>query len=383
MLPKAAHGLLPVGEKSNAWGRMAVCPFPARFRTFGEQALDKPPRPQAAQVGQSLCPKLRRFACTKPTLNPAALPNVTQLFALEAGRVGQLNPLADFLHSLERAFIYPLLDLGEFKLTPYVIFKLLLIYLVVRFVLGMVARLVRRHFGESKHVRGNAYSIIQMVKYLAYTLAFIYALDSLGVNITVLLAGSTALFVGLGLGLQDSFRDLASGLILLFEGVVKVGHVVEVDNEVGIVQELGLRTSKVKTRDGQVVIIPNSRLTSNSMVNYSYGTDVSRFHVVVSVAYGSPTDRVRELLLACAAQHPGVAPEPAPTVQFIDFGPSGLVFDLLVWVTDSFRSPATLSDLRFAIDAAFRHEGITIPFPQRDLHLRSGWPPPATHTEDA
>ena len=209
------------------------------------------------------------------------------------------------------------------------------------------------------------------MKYLVYILAVFLILETLGVRISVLLAGSAALLVGVGLALQDSFKDLVSGLILLGEGTVEVGDVVEVEGMVAKVMRIGLRTSRLETRDDTSIIVPNSKLVINNVSNWSHKETSNRFMVNVGVAYGTDVELVRELLLEVAGRHPDVLDQPAPSVQFIDFGESSLDFRLLFYSSRSFQIEFVKSDLRFAIVDIFeKNEICVIPFPQRDIWIR-------------
>jgi small-conductance mechanosensitive channel len=212
----------------------------------------------------------------------------------------------------------------------------------------------------------------KIARYLVGTIGAVVALSSLGLNLTALIAASSILLVGLGFGLQNVAQNFVSGLILLVEQPIREGDFVRVGDTLGLVRDIGLRATRVVTRDQVAIIVPNSELVSSPVVNHSRPTTELRFGVNVGVAYGSDVELVRSTLLGVAAAHPSVLAEPAPEVRFLDFGESSLDFTLLVWIADPQEDLRVGSDLRFAIDAAFRRSGITIPFPQRDLHVVSG-----------
>jgi small-conductance mechanosensitive channel len=177
--------------------------------------------------------------------------------------------------------------------------------------------------------------------------------------------------VGLGLGLQDFFRDLVAGFIVLWERTVTAGDVVEIAGTVGRVQEVGLRTTSVFTRDDIVMIIPNQLLTNDKVINWSQNRKATRFAVEVGVAYGSDTRLVEQILLRTAKENAQVEKEPSPLVHFTDFGDSSLNFKLYFYSFNLFRIERIKSELRFEIDNKFRENKITIPFPQRDVWMRS------------
>jgi small-conductance mechanosensitive channel len=192
--------------------------------------------------------------------------------------------------------------------------------------------------------------------------------------VTILIASSAALFVGIGLGLQDIFKDIISSFFLLFERSVVVGDVVEMEGIVGCVQEINIRTSKIKTRNDITIIVPNSQLLRDKVINWSEENPRTRFIINVGVAYGSDTALVERLLVEAAMEHERVHKNPKPFVRFTDFGNSVLSFELLFWSNNIWEIEVVKSDLRFSIDQKFRESGVHIPFPQRDLHLKSGWP---------
>ena len=176
----------------------------------------------------------------------------------------------------------------------------------------------------------------------------------------------------MGFGLQEAFRDFISGIILLFEGDVLIGDVVEMDNGiVAVVKKINLRTSKIRTRDGIVLIVPNSQLINERVINWSNSNKLTRFHVTVGVAYGSDVALVKQLLIDAAKELETISKHTVPFVRFVDFGNSSLDFEIHFWTEEVWRIEDAKSNLRFTIDQKFRENGVTIPFPQRDLHLKT------------
>jgi len=218
---------------------------------------------------------------------------------------------------------------------------------------------------------GDQFAIRQILKYVIVTIATLLAIQSLGINLTVIWGAGAALAVGFGLGIQQTFGDLAAGIILLFDSSIDVGDVLDVDGKYGRVTDIGIRTTKIKTFENVLVVLPNSKVIGNKVVNWSSADNKLRFSVRIGVAYGSDTELVRKLLLEIAKKHSGVLKAPKPFVRFSDFGDSALVFDLLYFSTEYFKSEDIKSDLRFAIDKAFRENNVEIPFPQRDLWVRN------------
>ncbi|MCB9186972.1 MAG: mechanosensitive ion channel [Flavobacteriales bacterium] len=218
--------------------------------------------------------------------------------------------------------------------------------------------------------RGRRLSVFQLVQYTIWVAVLLLTLEALGFKLTLLLAGSAALLVGIGLGLQEVFKDFISGVILLFDGTIRVSDVIETDGVVGRVKEIRLRASEVETRDGIVMIIPNGRFISGNVVNWTHNRKLTRFNVEVGVAYGSDVRKVEQILIECAKNHPDVVKTPEPFVFFTDFGDSQLTFKVLFFSRNVFKIEFVKSDLRFAIEDAFRKNNITIPFPQRDIWIK-------------
>jgi len=213
-------------------------------------------------------------------------------------------------------------------------------------------------------------SVYLISKYIIWIIGFATALKMLGVNITVLVFGSTALLVGIGLGFQNIFKDLISGIFLLFEGTIKVGDIIEADGVVGRVSEINLRSTEVMTRDDVIIIIPNSKFVVEKVVNWSHDNEKVRFTVDVSVAYGSDVEKVMECLSQAMDENDKIISTPAHFVRFTNFGESALEFQLIFWSKDTFGIENVKSDLRRAVYRKLAENNLVIPFPQRDIHIK-------------
>jgi len=250
------------------------------------------------------------------------------------------------------------------------IFSAILILLVARLLVwGLTQVLLSSYYRTRKVDVGSQYAVNQLVSYVIYIIAFVMALDNMGVQMTVLWGGLAALLVGVGLGLQQTFNDLFSGILLLFERTVEVGDMVEIDGAIGKVKKIGLRTSLVESRDNVTMIIPNSKLVMDNIINWTHYDSKVRFKVVVGVAYGSDTALVKSLLLQ-AIESTRVLKRPAPFVRFVDFGNSSLDFELLFYSRNFVGINDVKSDIRFEIDRLFRENNVEIPFPQTDVWIR-------------
>ncbi len=262
-----------------------------------------------------------------------------------------------------------LISIGNYHLTMLQIVVLVVIVAVTWIVSWGLKKVVVNRGIDSELERGRRLSVFKLLQYVLWVLAVLLGLESAGFHLTVLLAGSAALLVGVGLGLQEVFKDFVSGVILLFDGTIRVSDVIEVDGTVGRVREIRMRASELETREGIVLIIPNSRFITGNVVNWTHNHKLTRFSVVVGVAYGSDVEKVRDVLVNCAMQHDEVIRNPAPHVFFTDFADSQLTFTLMFYSRSVFRIEFIKSDIRFLIDKAFKKNQITIPFPQRDVHL--------------
>lgn len=264
---------------------------------------------------------------------------------------------------------YKIVDTESFTLTLYHVFIIILTIFIVRLVLALIKRFFNRTFIKSKIDSGKTHSIYQILKYIIWVFAVGLILDTVGIDMTILVAGSAALFVGIGLGLQQIFKDIVGGIILLFEESLTINDIIEVDGVIGKVKQTRLRTTKILTRDNIIMIIPNSRFMENKVTNWSHMDEISRFSVKVGVAYGSDVKIVEQILLKVASQHDEISKKHDPFVRFTNFGDSSLDFELFFWSANSFYIENIKSDLRFEINREFLENNVSIPFPQRDVHL--------------
>lgn len=277
--------------------------------------------------------------------------------------LGQLRGMLD----------YPLLKLGQTPLTLWLLLYLTILVFLLFFVTGKLRNwLVHRVLARTELDLGLRQATGSILRYLAITVGFLIILQTAGIDLTTLNIIAGAVGIGIGFGLQNIVSNFISGLIILFERPIKIGDRIEVGNVEGDVIEIGARSTTVLTNDNIAIIVPNSRFITENVVNWQYTDAKVRFKVPVSVAYGSDIRLVEKLLLEVAAKNPDVLTDPAPNVRFRSFDDSGLGFELRVWSTTLVhRKGALFSALNFAIYETFQQHQIEIPFPQRDLHLRS------------
>lgn len=247
------------------------------------------------------------------------------------------------------------------------IFFVILVFLLTGFVLKVIKKIVNRKLEEEDKDKFKA--IYSFIKYFVYTIVLVIALESSGIQLSVLLAGSAALLVGIGLGLQTLFQDIMSGIFILIDKTLHVNDIIEIEGKVGKVEEIRLRTTRAVTIDNKVLIIPNHKFLTSTLYNWTQNGKLTRESISIGVAYGSNVELVKKLLLKAASEHPKVYNHPAPIVIFHNFGDNALEFKLIFTLGDSYQALMPKSDIRFTIENLFRENNITVPFPQRTVHI--------------
>ena len=272
-----------------------------------------------------------------------------------------------------------IINIETFHISFYHIVMILCVLLGSKIIINVIKLYIRRSFRQSpEYNRGSEFVYVQIIKYIVYVFTILVIFQVLRIDLTLLLTGSAALLVGIGLGLQDVFRDLISGIVLIVEGTIRVGDIVAIpdkgDSE-GIVAKIvkvNVRTTQIETRDGNVLIISNSKLTQDTVENWSHGSELTRFTISLSVAYGSDTSLVQELMIKAAKKHHKVKNKDHVFVRLANFGDHGLEMELIFWADQSWYINNYKSEIRIEIDRLFRENNITIPFPQITLHYPQG-----------
>jgi small-conductance mechanosensitive channel len=274
---------------------------------------------------------------------------------------------------LGKALSRPYFHIGTLPITPAFLVKAALFL----FGLSLVTGAIRRFLWDRVLVRtsldeGQRYAFAHIIGYLVYLFGLLLGLQLVGLNLSNLVLLGSAIGIGLGFGLQNIANNFVSGIILLTERPIRVGDRVEVSGTNGDVVRIGARSTWVRTNDNVVIIIPNSEFINNRVTNWTANDRQVRFSYPVGVSYGSDPEYVRRILVEVALAHRDVLANPGPEVLFAGFGESSLDFQLRVWTVTRVQTPLPLgSELYYAIFAAFREHGIEIPFPQRDLHLKT------------
>lgn len=277
------------------------------------------------------------------------------------------------IEKIQSVLTHPIRIVDDYHFTFAQVILALIIYFIARGVNVLIKKVIIKQEKRKAIDIGKGFAIYKIIKYVIYTMCAMIMLEVMGVKVTILLAGSAALLVGIGLGIQQIFYDVFSGILLLFEGTISVEDVIEVEGVVGKVERIDIRTSIIRTRDDITIIIPNSKIIGENVINWTHNKNATRFNINVGVAYGSDLDLVKQLLEQAAVNHTKVLTEHDVMVRFENFGDSSLDFNLFFWidqVENMFRVDAIKSDIRFEIDRLFRENNVTIPFPQRDVHMK-------------
>jgi len=264
---------------------------------------------------------------------------------------------------------YPLLTLSGGVVTPGSVLVGVLVVATSLLVSALTARWIIRVLALRGLSHGAQFAVAKIARYCILTVGAAIAFNSMGLKLDALIAASTVLAVGIGFGLQNVAQNFISGLILLVEQPVRKGDYVKVGDTVGVIDDIGLRATHIITRDEVTMIVPNSALISAPVINHSRPTNKLRVRIALGVDYGADMAKVRAALLAAAGATRGVLDDPAAEVRLEAFGASSIDLALLVWISDPKDDLRIGSELRFAIDAAFRAADIAMPFPRRDVHV--------------
>lgn len=269
-----------------------------------------------------------------------------------------MNKIIDF-------FNHPIKLGNDISFSVLSILIILFVFLFTRFLLKLSRRVALARM--DKETQYKFQSIFTFFNYFIYIIVILITFDNIGVNVTAIFAASAALLVGVGLALQTFIQDIISGIFIIADQAVHVGDIIEVDGQIGKVENITLRTTRAVTIDNKVLIIPNHKFLTSILYNWTENGILVRESISVGVAYSSDEEQVKQILIECATQHPKVLKQPTPTVLFKDFGESALQFQLFFSLNDSFIVEGVKSDIRFKINSEFKAHQIKIPFPQRTL----------------
>jgi small-conductance mechanosensitive channel len=285
--------------------------------------------------------------------------------------------LSDIIGLVETFMNFKLFEINKTAVTPSSILMFLIFIAFFAMTSRVLQRVLRAQvFSRMSIDTGMQYTLTRITHYLIMIVGAVVAFQFIGIDLTGLAIILGFLSVGIGFGLQNITSNFVAGLILLLERPIKVGDRVMVGNQEGDVMEINMRSTTIRTPNNVAVIVPNSEFVSSKLENWSYGDETVRVNVDVGVSYESDLETVMRSLKEVAAEHPEVLKSPAPDVLHIGFGDSAWNMRLRIWLEHSGRHWEVQSDVNCAIVRKFRQNGVEIPFPQRDLHMRSPLPLP-------
>ncbi|BDW98552.1 mechanosensitive ion channel family protein [Maricaulis maris] len=297
---------------------------------------------------------------------------VTLAGVLFAGTTGHLDPVQAYLDAPMLTF-----SVGSLSFSAYDVLRGALVLAVVFWAAAIVSAIVEGRLKKLTRMRVTTRILITKVFQIAlYVVAFLVTMDLMGLDLTTLTVFSGALGIGLGFGLQKISSNFISGLILLLERSVEQDDLIELpDGVTGFVRRSSARYTLIETLDGKEILVPNEDLITNRVTNWTLTNTRGRIEVAIGVAYGSDLEKAQALILEAAREHPLTIEDPAPQCFLRNFGDSSVDFTLLFWIADVVKGRwAPQSEVMFAIWRKFREAGIEIPFPQRDVHIRSSSP---------
>ena len=283
-----------------------------------------------------------------------------------------LSLVVGVFRSLEDVIFSPFITRGSIEISIYTVLQVI-VFVSITVLLARESRrvLLKRILSKTPLDLGVQHAVATFTQYLVLAFGFLVGLPTLGINLSALSFLAGAIGVGVGFGLQNVTNNFISGIIILFERPIKIGDRIEVGDVNGDVVHIAARSTTVRTKDNIAIIIPNSSFISSNVINWSHGDSKVRFRVPVQVAYDSDIRLVEKLLLEVARDNENVLEDPPPRVIFKEFGESALKFELRVWSSRLLhRRGVLISQLNFAIFEKFKQEGIRIPYPQLDLHVK-------------
>lgn len=280
--------------------------------------------------------------------------------------------MTDIWTKLQEIMNFVIFDVKGSTFTLLTLLYLIVASSVLIFLVRRISKLLDNRLLVRISERGTRAAIVTIIRYLILFLGFLLIFKSAGFELGTFSWLLGALGVGIGFGLQNITNNFLSGIIILFERPIKVGDRIQVGDISGDVVEISMRATTVVTNDNISVIVPNSQFINGNVINWSHSDRLVRFRYPVDVAYKEKPERVKEIVLNVARNHPGVLSKPAPDFWFVEYGDSALKFELIVWTSTYIQRPTVLkSELYYAIFNEFNANGIEVPFPQRDLHIRT------------
>ncbi len=274
---------------------------------------------------------------------------------------------------MKELFGHELLKIGSFTLSIGNLIYAAIIIIIARILeITLYKFFIKSYVKKRESDSGRTFAISRIFKYVIYFVAILLILKTFGVKLSAIILGSAGLLVGLGLGLQNTFSDLLAGILLLVEGNIAVGDIVVIDGMVGVVKNIKLRTTEIKTRDLVFIIVPNSKLVGNNVTNWSHNESPARFYVDINVQYNEDIELVEKVLLDCVNAVPDIVQNPKPQVQVLELGEYAIKVRLYFFSDELFFMEKVLSDLRKRVIIELRANKIQIPYPIKEVKLNNG-----------
>ncbi len=285
-----------------------------------------------------------------------------------------MDQIRQFLQSIYLSLQWPIIKTAQTTITVWsLVYLLVLVIFLLWLALRLQRWLVNGPLTRTRLDIGARQAVGTLVRYLLLLIGLLVIVQTAGIDLTTFNVLAGAVGIGVGFGLQNVVSNFFAGIIIMFERPIKIGDRIVVGGVEGNVVEIGARGTTVLNNDNIAVIVPNSKFITEDVINWKYNDDKVRFRIPLSVAYGSDARLVERVLLEVAGADPDVLVDPPPAVRFMGFGDDGLLFELRAWSSSLVdRKNKLISQLNFAIYARFGQEGIEFPFPQRDLHIKSG-----------
>lgn len=273
---------------------------------------------------------------------------------------------------------YKLVESKTINISFFQIIIVIILFFAARMSVNFAKLYFNRKFRQHKNYNPSTeYIYVQLSKYSIYTASILISLNLFNINLGLLLTGSAALLAVIGFIFQEVFKDMFSGLVLLFEGTLKIGDIIEIRDSkfkepvFARILKINVRSTQIETRDGNVFIIPNAKLTQEYVENWSQGNEATRSTIFINIQYGTDTSLVSNLLRQAALSHPKVKKSHPIQVRLKNFGENGLEMELLFWTENSWDISNYKSEIRMEIDRLFREYQIIIPYQQRTIHLEN------------
>ena len=284
-----------------------------------------------------------------------------------------MDSVLQFLQDVRKVLASAVIQIAGNSISLWDILALIFLTVFLVYVSGRLRNwIVLKVMARSQIDIGVRQAFGTIFRYIVVTVGLMVIVQTVGIDLSALTIVAGALGVGIGFGLQNITNNIVSGFVILFERPIKVGDRIQVGEVAGDVMDISARATTVRTNDNISIIVPNSDFITQKVINWSHSDRIVRLQIPVGVAYKSEPEKVRAVLLQVAEAHPGILKSPPPDVVFEEFGDSALKFILRVWTSQYIALPLVLrSDLNFALNKGLKEAGIEIPFPQRDLHIRS------------